>query len=152
MRALTLRTFLNCHPLYLSLLLACSPPETGIFGFCSDLTNDAGALEDTANESTPLTYEEDIKAIVDKRCTRCHQEGGMAPFSLASYEDVYANRLAAKRAVLAGQMPPWQPAVCCSPLEQDWSMPPDEKKKFVAWVDQRAPRELKQRCSKPRLA
>ncbi|MDQ3778274.1 MAG: monooxygenase, partial [Actinomycetota bacterium] len=31
------------------------------------------------------TYFQDVKPILDARCTGCHQAGGIAPFKLTSY-------------------------------------------------------------------
>lgn len=119
--------------LTLVVFCACEPPSKGIFGFCSDAIPDAGA--DAVVRTAPLTYQSDIKRIVDERCVRCHQEGGMAPFSLASFDDVYRMRALSRKEVKEGHMPPWLPASCCSPLEQDWSMPAAEKQAFLDWID-----------------
>ena len=42
-----------------------------------------------SNPSSPtLTFTKDIAPIVLERCGRCHQPGGVAPFSLLTYTDV----------------------------------------------------------------
>jgi hypothetical protein len=60
--------------------------------------------------ATPATFSHDVAPILYRECAACHRPGGVAPFSLLTYED------AAKRAKLIATvtakryMPPWLPA------------------------------------------
>jgi hypothetical protein len=45
------------------------------------------------------TYQADVKPLVEQRCQSCHVEGGIAPFALTTYDDVYDQRMAIKAAV-----------------------------------------------------
>jgi hypothetical protein len=71
------------------------------------------------------TWYEDVGPIVATRCMGCHQEGGLAPFSLESYEDAAFNAQRMLVAVESGQMPPWgaQEASDCTP-ERAWRHDP----------------------------
>ncbi len=61
-----------------------------------------------ARHKGALTYSKDIAPIVYKNCTACHRVGEVAPFTLASYEDV-KKRAAQIAAVTEGRvMPPWK--------------------------------------------
>ncbi|MGA2194874.1 MAG: cytochrome c, partial [Bryobacteraceae bacterium] len=57
-----------------------------------------------------VTYSHDVAAILYRHCAACHRPGGVAPFSLLTYQDT------AKRAALIAtvthnrSMPPWLPA------------------------------------------
>ena len=52
------------------------------------------------------TYYNDTQAIIDQYCTTCHYPASpLAPFSLASYEDVYAKKSAIIYSLEAGAMP-----------------------------------------------
>lgn len=57
-------------------------------------------------ESAGPTYHGDIAPLFAEHCVSCHQEGGMAPFSLVSYDDAKAN--ADSAALFTGErlMPP----------------------------------------------
>jgi Copper type II ascorbate-dependent monooxygenase, C-terminal domain len=56
------------------------------------------------------TYYQDVKPILDGRCTGCHYPGGIAPFALTSYDAAHARRQAIAAAVEARLMPPWHAA------------------------------------------
>jgi hypothetical protein len=56
---------------------------------------------------TAPTYYQHVKPILDGRCAGCHYEGGIAPFSLTTYRQARANRLAIADAVKRRIMPPW---------------------------------------------
>jgi hypothetical protein len=60
--------------------------------------------------AAPATFSHDVAPILYRECAACHRPGGVAPFSLLTYQD------AAKRAKLIATvtashyMPPWLPA------------------------------------------
>jgi len=57
--------------------------------------------------SSPPTYHEDVKPILQASCVQCHSEGGTTPFALTSFESV---KQLAPAIVVAAQnrtMPPW---------------------------------------------
>src|SRR5262245_45385877 len=76
----------------LLLLVACgdesAPPASA-----DDTTGDAEGTTVVATESgesgAPAVagYFENIKPILDGRCVMCHHDGGIAPFSLETYDD-----------------------------------------------------------------
>ncbi len=51
----------------------------------------------------------DIAPILYNSCTSCHHEGGLAPFSLLSYQDAFDNRFDISNDVTSKKMPPWPP-------------------------------------------
>ena len=63
-----------------------------------------------ASATAPATFSRDVAPILFRQCAACHRPGGVAPFSLITYQD------AAKRAPLIAKvtasrlMPPWLPA------------------------------------------
>jgi hypothetical protein len=59
--------------------------------------------------SQSVTYNDNIACILFTRCTSCHNEGGIAPFSLMTYDDATAAAFGIQGAVNAGSMPPWPP-------------------------------------------
>ena len=58
-------------------------------------------------EARPVTWHEDIAPLVTEKCSSCHEEEGIAPFSFESYENAkkYAGLMV--EAVESGRMPPW---------------------------------------------
>lgn len=87
-----------------------------------------------------LTYYEDIAPIVQDNCLGCHRSGGIAPFSLASYEDVVKVAPVMKAAVKSRRMPPWMPGDDCTPLADARRLTDSEIETIVGWIDgDRAP-------------
>jgi Copper type II ascorbate-dependent monooxygenase, N-terminal domain/Copper type II ascorbate-dependent monooxygenase, C-terminal domain len=65
-----------------------------------------GAAEDVAR-SKP-TYFQDVKPILEGRCTGCHYRGGIAPFPLTTYGAARLHRAEVASAVRRRLMPPWR--------------------------------------------
>src|SRR3569623_1176699 len=73
--------------------------------------------------TTQLTWFKDVAPVVSQHCMSCHQDGGIAPFSLTDYEDA---RDTAQRMLVQidnGALPPY------GALEE-----PDSTPRF-GWVD-----------------
>src|SRR5919109_275464 len=66
----------------------------------------AAALESSSAPLRP-TYYQDVKPILDGRCTGCHFKGGIAPFALTTYDQARRNRAAVAAVVSRRLMPPW---------------------------------------------
>src|SRR5690242_16408876 len=89
----------------LALLPACNGDGTGATG-----------------ETPPpakLGYYEDIKPIVDAKCVGCHVDGGIAPFSLTTFDAVSAAQGSVKAEVASRRMPPWLAAPGCNEYADD---------------------------------
>ncbi|MCE9577090.1 MAG: monooxygenase [Deltaproteobacteria bacterium] len=81
------------------------------------------------------TYWRDLKPIVDAHCAGCHIQGGVAPFPLTTYRELYEYRSKSAAMVETRAMPPWQPAACCGHYRGDRSLTADQVATFVAWYD-----------------
>jgi len=86
------------------------------------------------------TWYQDAGPIVAEHCMGCHHDGGIAPFSLESYDDaaIYAPQML--QAVESGQMPPWSAntAPDCAPTrawKHDPRLTTDEVDVLRAWID-----------------
>ena len=55
------------------------------------------------------TWVDDIACIIISHCSGCHNPNGIAPFSLTTYEEVYANRMSMVNSVKLKRMPPFTP-------------------------------------------
>jgi len=68
------------------------------------------------------SYYAEVKPIVDQKCVGCHNEEGIAPFSLTTFEEVSAQKDGIAAAVAGGTMPPWPPAKSCGDYLGDRSL------------------------------
>jgi hypothetical protein len=82
------------------------------------------------------TYWRDAKPILDAHCVSCHQEGELAPFSLATYEEAAAWAAPIRVAVEQGTMPPWPPGEGCNEYEGNRALPEDQKAALLQWTEQ----------------
>lgn len=126
-------TFLACFGGALAAVLgaACSNGESG--------GRDAGSVAADAP-----TWHEHIAPLVTEKCGSCHQSGGIAPFSIESYEQAKAWAGPIAAAVEAGRMPPFlaQETAACKPrlpYRNDTRLSAAEKALVRAWVDADAP-------------
>lgn len=94
------------------------------------------ALE--AAGGTP-TFNKDIAPILYSRCLECHRPSGMAPMSLATYDDVRPWARAIKRRTSAREMPPWGADPAIGTWANDPSLSHAQIAAIAAWVDAGAP-------------
>jgi hypothetical protein len=96
-----------------------------------------GPADDTGDDVVPTakTYWQDVKPIVDAKCTMCHRADGIAPFALEAYEDVADRAVAVKSAVIDGIMPPWPPNADCNSYYGNRSIDEVQKQTIIDWVD-----------------
>lgn len=86
-----------------------------------------------------VTWANAVACIVYSHCTPCHNNTGIAPFSLNSYDDTYRSRHALKEAVAKGDMPPWPPSQHFGPIAGNRSLSDEEIKLLEEWVENGAP-------------
>lgn len=84
----------------------------------------------------PATYHRDIAPLVQQKCAGCHVEGGIAPFPLQSYEEVFAMRGAVEAAVKSRIMPPWMAAQGCTDYSHDRSLTDEQIALISRWVQE----------------
>jgi mono/diheme cytochrome c family protein len=53
------------------------------------------------------TWAEEIAPILYNNCTKCHHDGGIAPFALMEYSEAVSNSHGISHATGSGEMPPW---------------------------------------------
>ncbi len=99
------------------------------------------ALELEKSERAPakdITYNNRISRLVQNNCLECHRAGGVAPFSLETYDDVKAHAGMIRKQVGGGAMPPWfaapAPEGAHSPWANDRSLSPSDKADLLAWL------------------
>ena len=87
----------------------------------------------------PPTWTNGIACIIYSHCTGCHNPKGIAPFSLTTYNDVYANRFSIAASVQAGSMPPYPPDTRVRSYAHANTLTDHEKQDLIDWVNQFAP-------------
>ena len=95
------------------------------------------------HEPRALTYYHQISRIMQANCVECHRQGGTAPFSLETYDDVIENAGRIKQQVARGTMPPWFAAKLPGQIESPWandrSLPARDQVELMEWLDSDRP-------------
>jgi hypothetical protein len=68
------------------------------------------------------------------RCTSCHHEGGIAPFSLMTYDHAVATAFGVLHSVNSGSMPPWPPDPNYRSFAHERVLTQEEIDLINAWV------------------
>ena len=76
----------------------------------------------------------DVAPLLYDNCTSCHHPGGLAPFSLMTYEEAYDSRFDILGAVENRVMPPWPPDPHYSELAFPRYLGTAEIEKISDWV------------------
>jgi len=94
-----------------------------------------------AETAKPVTFSKDIAPILQAKCQDCHRQGGMAPMSLVSYQEVRPWAKSVKSRVLARTMPPWflDKTVGIQHFSNDASLSEMQIATIVKWVDAGSP-------------
>ena len=92
----------------------------------------------TLKATTP-TWTDGVACIVYSHCTPCHNDKGIAPFPLASYEQVYQKRASIAAAVQDGHMPPFPASQARQKYARANTLTAGEIDAVVSWVNNDAP-------------
>jgi hypothetical protein len=110
---------------------------------CGTDVTEGGDIDDPP---APLltTWYQNVGPIVAENCMGCHREGGLAPFSLETYEDASIFGMQMLAAVESGEMPPWSAttATDCAPTrawKHDPRLSAEELDTLRAWIDDGRP-------------
>jgi len=110
---------------------------------CGDSDKPAGKVE-SGQQSLDVTWHRDVAPVITEKCTACHNQGGIAPFSLETYADAKAVASLVVGAVMDGRMPPFlaQETDSCQPRQpwaDDLRLSADQKALIQKWVDNGTP-------------
>jgi hypothetical protein len=131
---------------------ACSDPSTDEGDASTSADDEAGDGDgdttadesgDTGEELRP-NWHQDVAPLVTANCMGCHVEGGIAPFSMATYAQASPWATLMADDVEIGIMPPWhalETDVCQPPLgfKHDARLSDDEIMLLRDWADLDAP-------------
>jgi hypothetical protein len=132
-----------------TVLWGCGPggPSGSSAGGDDDGIQDPTGVEDPgASDTDPTvppagapTWYQDVAPLMADRCGSCHRAGGIAPFSVATYEEALPWGPAMADAIQSGSMPPFYAVddeLCDVRLEwlDDLSLSDEEKQLVYDWV------------------
>jgi mono/diheme cytochrome c family protein len=88
------------------------------------------------------TYTKDIAPIFQAKCEACHRTDGMAPMSLATYEEARPWARSIRERVATRQMPPWHidKTVGIQKFKNDRSLDDEQIDMIQSWVAAGAPK------------
>ena len=87
-----------------------------------------------------LTYVKDVAPILEKNCVACHQEGGIGPMQLTSYEMVKGFSPMIREVIRTDRMPPYNADVHVGKFSDNKNLTSAEIKTLVRWVEAGAAR------------
>lgn len=100
-------------------------------------TEAVGCYIGRVKNATPtgaITYTKHIAPIINANCLECHRDGQIAPFSLASYEDIQGWEDTMLEVMEQGRMPPWYADADHGVFSNDARLSAEEKKLLRQWV------------------
>jgi peroxiredoxin len=87
-----------------------------------------------------VTYSNQIARVMQNRCVECHRTGEVAPFTLASYDEVVGWAETIREVVQEGRMPPWFADPKYGHFINDARLSDEEKQQICTWVENGCPR------------
>jgi hypothetical protein len=90
--------------------------------------------------SKPVTFCGDIASILQRKCQECHHDGGIAPMSLVTYEEVRPYARDVEDMVLERLMPPFHAGGKLGRYVGDPRLTEEEVAKIKAWVENGSPK------------
>ncbi len=95
-------------------------------------------VKPAATLTKDINYHNRISRILQQNCLECHHAGGVAPFSLETYEDVKSHAGMMSKQVNRAAMPPWfaapTPDGAHTPWINDRSLAAQDKADLLAWL------------------
>ena len=99
-----------------------------------------GCLINIEDPATEISYVTEVVPVLENRCMSCHVPGGIGPWSMSSYEMVKGFAPMMREVLRTNRMPPWHADPHIGDWGNDRSIPMEEKKLLVDWIEAGAPR------------
>ena len=91
------------------------------------------------DESSDVTYSNQIVRLLQENCIACHREGEIGPFSLTSYDEVVGSAEMIGEVVAEERMPPWHASPEHGSFKNDRRLSAEDKQLILDWVAAGAP-------------
>lgn len=88
----------------------------------------------TPDESSPVTYSNQIARLFNRRCVECHREGEIGPFSLTTYDEAAGWGEMILEVVREQRMPPWHANPAHGDFKNARRLSDDERGLIETWV------------------
>ncbi len=87
-----------------------------------------------------VTWQRDLRPVVETSCVSCHKPGGIGPIDLTDDPEAWQDgppawAPAVAASVASGSMPPFDASSDCHPLDPNPSLPEDVRARFTAWAE-----------------
>lgn len=93
----------------------------------------------TPDETSEVTYANQISRLIQRRCEGCHRAGEVAPFALTDYEEVVGWAEMIEEVTQQRRMPPWHADPDHGHFKNDASLTQTELDQIKQWVAAGAP-------------
>jgi len=120
-------------------MLACTAVPTASVSETGETGSESETGDDEPGLAQETTWHQDIAPLMAEKCGGCHRDGGIAPFSLQSYDDAAPWAELALEAVLSRQMPPFgaDETEACTPrhgFKDDPRLSADQEALLEDWI------------------
>ncbi len=92
-----------------------------------------------ADQTSQVTYSNQISRIIQRRCLECHRDGEVAPFSMTDYQEVVGWAEMILEVVEDRRMPPWHASPDYGHFRNDARLTDQELSDIRTWVAAGAP-------------
>ena len=92
------------------------------------------------SQDQEVSWSGEIACLIYSHCSSCHNPGGIAPFSLLNYQEVYDYRFSIVDVIERKYMPPWPADPSYRHFQQENVLSDEEIEMFKDWVAQDAPK------------
>ncbi len=106
----------------------------------SDIVGTTSENGDAELATIVETYHNRMSRIIQQNCETCHRDGGVAPFTLDTFEQVKAKRNMICSVIERGTMPPWHADPASShEFINDRSLSARDRESILAWIEAGCP-------------
>lgn len=95
---------------------------------------------DRTNDTTEISYSEQIAPLLLENCGGCHVKGGIGPWAMENYEMVRGFAPMMRQVLREQRMPPWHADPHVGQWKNDRNITPEERQLIVRWIEAGAPR------------
>ncbi|MCA9082166.1 MAG: redoxin domain-containing protein, partial [Planctomycetaceae bacterium] len=102
------------------------------------------------DDSSSVTYSNQIARIFQDHCVECHRDGEIAPFTLTSYDDAAGWGEMIAEVVAEQRMPPWNANPKFGHFSNDRSLTAQQRQQIATWVEHGCPEGNRTELPAPR--